>query len=201
MTEGELKEKVAKAMRENAEKPSGGKRHAAAMSITGDHNVQVGGDININHKTVEVMPPAPRGPEHITDAQAFKLQELVAEAVKIDCLAGADRGKAFPRWWGKLKAKYKVPRYDLIPCHLGDEAISFLQQEIAKLFPKVRRRDNATWRKKHYEGIYARSRELGRDKAWVYDLVEQRIGKKVTSLTQLGEQDLDKLYHIIMAMK
>ena len=198
----DLKGEVVAALKANADKPQKPRKKPVAstvMVVNGDGNVQVGGDMNINSKKIERMPPSPRGPEHLTDAQAYKLQELVKKAAEIEGKIGKEPAKAFPAWYGKLKKRYKVPRYDLIPCYLGDDAISYMQQEIAKLRPKLRRRDNETWRKEHYRGIWGRVRELGHDKPWVYALVESKMGKKVDSLTILGEQDLRRLYAIIMA--
>ena len=199
----DLKKKLAAALEENSDKPRQTHKKSAAsttMIINGDGNVQVNGNMNINSKKIERVPPPPRGPEHITDLQAYKLMELVKKAVEIESKAGKEPSKAFPAWWSKLKKKYKVPRYDLIPCNLGDEAISYMQQEIAKLRPKLRRRDNEAWRNEHYRGIWSRSKELGHDKPWVYALVEEKIGKKIESLTTLGEQDLKKLYTIVMSI-
>lgn len=198
----ELTQRVAAALKEHGDKPvQTGKQEVAtrSMVIEGNGNIQAGGDVNINTRKIERVPPPPRGPEHITDTQAYKLKELVKKAVDIESKAGKEPSKAFPAWWGKLQKRYKVPRYDLIPCELGDDAVSYMQQEIAKLRPKLRRRDNDAWRKEHYNGIWARTKQLGHDKAWVYGLVEEKIGKKVSSLTALGEQDLKKLYMIIMA--
>lgn len=198
----ELKKQVVAALKEHGDKPRRARKQtipAGSMVINGDGNIQAGGDVNINTRKIERVPPPPRNAEHITDTQAYKLKELVKKAVDIESKAGKEPSKAFPAWWSKLQKRYKVPRYDLIPCDLGDDAISYMQQEIAKLRPKLRRRDNESWRKEHYSGIWARAKELGKDKSWVYGLVEEKIGKKVESLTTLGEQDLKKLYTIIMA--
>lgn len=197
----DLTKKVSKAIKENVNKSSKLKKkptNKLMMNINGNGNIQAGGDVSINSKKIERVLPPPRGPEHISDACAYKLSELVKKAVEIDVKTGKEKAKSYQTWWSRLKKRYKVPRYDLIPCISEEDAVSYMQQEIAKLRPKLRRKDNDAWRKEHYTGIWARSKQLGYDKAWVYSLVEEKIGKKIKSLTELGEQDLKRLYIIIM---
>ena len=111
------------------------------------------------------------------------------------------RGAAMAKWWSKLKRTYDVPTYREIPQELGDDAIAWMKQEIARTRPKLRRSDNHSWRKELYAAIYARARELGISKGEVYSIVHDRLGKRVSSLKQLGEQNLKKLYNIMMAME
>lgn len=172
----------------------------ATMSIVGNGNIQAGRDVNIN-KRETIRNEFTPGPEHITAAQARSLQKLVDKATEIEEKAGADRGKAFAKWWSLLKNQYNVPNYQAIPAHLGEHAIAWLKQRIAIMRPKLRRNDNASWRNEHYTGIYAKARELGISKGEVYAIAADRLGVRVTSLTKLGEQNLKHLYQIVMAMK
>lgn len=177
--------------------------HKPSLSIVGNGNIQAGGDVNLNKREVIRNSFTP-GPEHITASQAKKLQDLVQKAVELEATAGVhggDQKKLFAKWWKILKDQYNVPNYQRIPLHLGDHAIAWFKQRIATLRPKLRRTDNASWRKEHYTGIYARAKELGMSKGEVYAIVAERLGKQVQSLTKLGEQDLKKLYNIIMAMR
>lgn len=180
-------------------KPRETAKSGGSQSIIGNGNIQAGGDININKKETirnEFKP----GPEHITAAQARKLQKLVEKATEIEETAGVDRGKAFAKWWGRLKDLYNVGTYREIPAHLGEHAIAYMTQQIAIMRPKLRRNDNSSWRNEHYKGIYARARQLGISKGEVYAIAFDRLGVQVISLTKLGEQNLKKLYQIIMAM-
>lgn len=200
----ELKKKIVDALKEHGQKPRRSRKQtipAGSMFINGNGNVQAGGDVNINTRKIQRVAAPPTGPEHITKEQAYKLSELVKKACELETKTGKEQAKSRPAWWSKLQNRYRVPSYHFIPCTLGEDAISYMQQEIAKLRPKLRRRDNEAWRKEHYSGIWARAKQLGYDKAWVYGLVEEKIGKKIESLTALGEQDLKKLYTIIMAKK
>ena len=47
----------------------------------------------------------------------------------------------------------------------------------------------------------ARARQFGIPKREGYAIVHDRLGKRVSSLKQLGEQILKKLYNIMMAME
>lgn len=170
-----------------------------SQSIVGNGNIQAGRDIFYNKKETirnEVKP----GPEHITAAQARKIQRLVEKAVTIEETAGGERQALFAKWWGIVKNMYNVPTYREIPAHLGDQAIAWLTQLIAINRPKLRRTDNMSWRKEHYKAIWAKARQMGFSKGDVYAIVLDRIGVNVISLTKLGEQNLKKLYNIIMAM-
>jgi hypothetical protein len=203
MMTDELKKKVVVALKDYEKKQKTTRKKTAdagGMSIVGNGNVQVNGDVHVNSRRIE-RPSIQRGPQDITEEQAFKLYELVKKAVEIESIAGGDKRKLFASWWSKLKRRFKSTSYKQIPYERGEEAISYMQQAVAQLRPKLRRRDNEAWRKAHYTGIWSRARELGHPKSWVYELVEQRLGKKVDSLTALGEQDLKKIYTIIIALK
>lgn len=181
----------AKTRKKAAPKPS--------MSIVGNGNIQAGRDVHVNKRETirnEVKP----GPEHISEEQAFTLTELVKEAVERDGKSGKEPAKLFASWWNKLKKHFKVASYRMIPREQGDEAVKWMKQQVAILKPKLRRADNDAWRKTHYAVIHAGLKTLGKDKEWFYGLVFEKIGKRITSTTDLGEQDLDKISGIIRRM-
>lgn len=181
-------------------KPSNTAASAPSMTINGNGNIQAGRDVHINKREV-VRPEVKPGPEHITEEQAFILSELVKEAVERDTASGKkDTGKAFAAWWNKLKKRFKVALYRMLPRDQGDEAISWMKQQVAFLRPKLRRTDNDAWRKTRYATIHACLKALGKDKPWFYDLVYEKLGKKIKSTTELGEQDLDKIAEILRRM-
>ena len=167
--------------------------------IFGDGNVVAGRDVNIN-KRETVRTVVKPGPEHITPKQAATLQELVRKAANHDVAGGMSPSAAMAKWWTALKRTYGVPTYREIPQELGDDAIAWMKQQIARSRSKLRRTDKQSWRNEHYAAIYARASELGISKGEVYAIVHDRLGKRVGSLKQLGEQNLKKLYNIIMSM-
>jgi hypothetical protein len=173
------------------------------VNIKGNNNQVAGRDIinNINRKETIVRPFQP-GPEHISAVQAKKLYDLVLKAAERDAGGDPDKiGSKRAGWWSRLRNHYGVPNYREIPAHLGDEAIKWLQQQIAMNRPKIRRANNQEWRKDHYIGIWAKMSELGMSKGDIYALVKERLGKQVVSLTKLGERDLKAFYQIMMRMK
>lgn len=168
--------------------------------ISGDGNVVAGRDVNIN-KRETVRTVVEPGPEHITSKQAATLQELVRKAANHDVAGGMSPSAAMAKWWTALKRTYGVPTYREIPQELGDDAIAWMKQQIARSRSKLRRTDKQSWRNEHYAAIYARAGELGIPKGELYAIVHDRLGKRVGSLKQLGDQNLKKLYNIIMAME
>lgn len=172
----------------------------------GDNSINVAdnskGTINVNHHhkpsvTRNVVQPTSI---HITEAQAKHLHDLVSKAVEIEMIAGGESKKMYSIWWGKVRKKYNVSSYKLIPVAHGESAIIWMQQQVAMLRPKLRRKDNELWRNEHYAAIYARWRELGYEKSSIYACVAEKLGKSVETLTALGERDLKRLYDIIMKM-
>lgn len=178
------------------------------ISVEGSNNMVAGRDMNV-HGVVNIGPPPKKvvtkkftpGPEHISTAQAKKIKDKIDNLVKKEVAAGMQSGKAYKRWWGKLKNKYEVTTYKEIPAHLGEEAVSWITQQAAIKRTKVRRNNNAMWRKELYTGIYSKANELNISKGEIYNIVYQRMGKRISSLTQLREQNLKKLYNIIRAIK
>lgn len=169
------------------------------LSIVGNGNYQAGRDLYINKRETirtEVTP----GPEHISEEVAFKLSELVKEAVDRESKTGKDKGKLFAAWWNKLKKRYKVTSYKLIPRDQGDDAVAWMSQQVARLLPKLRRTDNSNWRKAQYAKINASLNTLGWDKEKFYALVLLKLDKKIKSTTELGERDLESIAGIISRM-
>lgn len=144
-----------------------------SQSIVGNGNVQAGRDVYINKKETvrnEIKP----GPEHISEEQAFILSELVKEAVERESKSGKEPSKLFAAWWNKLKKHLKVASYRMIPRDRGDEAITWMKQQVAILLPKLRRTDNDEWRKKHYIKINACLNSMCWDKPRFYALVKAK---------------------------
>lgn len=158
-----------------------------------------GGDIhnNINKKEI-VRPNVIRGPEYISSSCARKIRDRIKTLVDNGLAAGdGEAKKLYAMWHTKLKKHFNVVSYLEIPVHHEKSAIDWLQKQKVLLRPKIRRASNDTWRKDHYAGIWSRASELGMSKADVYLLVNERLGKNVVSLKNLGEQDLKRLYDII----
>ena len=169
------------------------------VTVRGDRNVVAGGDVNINKREV-IRTTVQPGPGHITPGQAAQLQELVHKAVDQDVASGMTRQQAFAKWWSVVKRRYSVPTYHQIPRELGDEAITWLRQQIAIKHPTPRRVAIQKGRTDFYKAIWARSKESGYSKGEVYGIVYNEMGKRVSSLKQLSYGNLERLYYIIMSL-
>lgn len=172
---------------------------SVTQTVTGDGNVVAGRDVNINRRVVKKNIVQP-GPEHVTEAQKLKIKELVNELSEIGVKAG--RAPSYGKWWGKFYKQFKVTSYHLLPAANFDAAISWLYEQRARETPKLRRTDNQAWRNHRYRGIWARVRELEISDERLYALAAERLELKmpITSLTELGEQNLDRLYRIVMGL-
>ena len=173
---------------------------SVSADIRGDHNVVAGRDVNVNKREI-IRATVKPGPEHITPKQATHLQDLVKKAVEQDVTAGAVPQVAFAKWWSIVKRRYEVTTYREIPREQGEEAISWLRQQVAMNRPKLRKTDRGGWRTGHYTAIWARAKELGFSKGRVYGIVFDSLGLRVTSLKQLSDRNLKTLYNIVMSMK
>lgn len=178
------------------------KAGANVIYVNATGGAQVAGrDIHINtRKIIRPVITPPLG--SLTSEEATHLKDAIANLVEIEAAGGVlngERSKLFAKWHKRLKDHFNVPSYFFIPSGRADEALAWLKQTAAINRPKLRRTDPAAWRNAHYKAIWAHSRQLGMSKADVYDLVLRRLEKRVTSLKQLGEQSLRRLYEMVMA--
>jgi hypothetical protein len=167
-------------------------------NASGD-NIIAGGDVSINRHVVRKNVVTP-GPEHIAGPVAKRIKDLIDEIAAIDKETG--HGETHRRWWTKFYRALDVTSYHLIPVERGEVAIAWLERQRAMQRPKLRRTNNEAWRKQHYTAIYARAKQIGLDKEQLYAIALERLPLKspITSLKELGEQNLEKLHRIIFGM-
>jgi len=167
------------------------------QSIKGNNNTQVAGDYVENKRIVQknVVQPDHR---HVNEATTFEIKRLVDSLAEIDVLAG--RPDSHSAWYSRLYRRYKVTSYKLIPVESGDDAVQWLRQQVPQQRSKIRRKAPGVWGRQLYKSIWAKAGRLGMDKQEVYDLAFRRLvlKKPITSLKELGEQNLKKLYDIII---
>ena len=163
------------------------------------NNVVAGRDINVNTRVVRRTNFTP-GPEHISSKGRKRIKALIDKAVDQDVEAGRSptRRRAYAKWWSIYKNHFEVTTYQETPRELEREAIEWLRQRIAINRRRPRRTAKLSWREDQYAAIYARARETGMSKAHVYGLVRDKLGKRVTSLKQLSDKNLERLYRIMM---
>lgn len=169
------------------------------QNITGSHNVQAAGNVYINKKDVKKN-FVTREPGEITDAQARTIQELIEKIVELQSSASKKtKSQSFGEWHQRLKNRYRVTSYKKVRAEDFQDVVSWLKQQSAMLRPKLRRANNAVWRKEHYKGIYARWRQMGYEKNEIYAFAFKHLvlKKPINSLKELGERNLEKLHKII----
>jgi len=174
--------------------------HTAATSsmvqtVTGDDNIvaqAAQGDININQKKI-LRPKVVRESGDISEATAFEIQNLIRQLAQTDELAG--KPASYGELHQRLKNRYKVASYRKLTVEQGESTIRWLKQELGRKIPSLRRRNNDEWRQRIYKGIWAAARELGlgKDRVYQFAFEELKLKKPITSLTELGEQNLESL--------
>jgi hypothetical protein len=158
-----------------------------------------GGDINYTAKHITRTGFTP-DERHITPEQATKIKSLVDDLAEMDESAGDDKGRSYQKWWKMFNNNFKIPTYRELPRERFHEAVTFLQQAKARNLPRIRRKDNELWRKKHYQTIFGiANKALGWTKEGVHSFASIKLKKNVESLADLGERDLAKLARWIRA--
>ncbi|HHF6578250.1 TPA: ORF6C domain-containing protein [Haemophilus influenzae] len=173
-------------------------------AVSGDNNIIVmdskSVNLTINTKTPKTTVKVLKGNAHINDQITYKIKELVDNLVEKEVTGGMTTQAAYAKWYGALKKRYKVTSYTLIPAHLAEEAITWLMSQAAIKRSKIRRNNVPMYRNELYSAIYARAGNLGLSKGELYNIVLTKFNKRVTSLTQLSEINLKKLYQYIMGL-
>jgi hypothetical protein len=159
----------------------------------------VAGDYVENKRIVRknVVHPDSR---HIDEAAAFAIKRLIDSLAEIDVLSG--RPDSHSAWFSSLYRRYRVTSYKLIPAEFAQDAIQWLRQQAPQQRSKIRRKAPDEWRQQLYKSIWSKAGRLGLEKQEVYDLAFRRLALKqpLVSLKELGEQNLKKLYDIIIRM-
>jgi|SRR5665213_182687 len=170
------------------------------QTIIGDKNIVAGGDMIHTEKIVQKNVTQP-GPQHITEEQAYEIKRLIDELSQIDVDSGrADSHRHSYSWMYK---KFKVTSYKTVPSEKFENVMSWLRQQRAINRPKLRRPANDKWRDQLYGSIYGRWRQLDYEKTTIYNFAFERLelDTPISSLKELGEQNLKKLYDIVFRMK
>lgn len=161
--------------------------------------VTAGRDITYTakHVTKNEFTPDER---HITSEQAAKIKSLIDELVDMDVSAGKDQGRSYGMWWKMFNNQFRITTYRELPRESFEEAALFLRQAKARNLPKIRRKDNELWRRKHYGTIFGIAKKgMGWTDDDVHQFASAKFKKRVTSLSDIGEQDLARLARWIRA--
>lgn len=179
------------------------------QSVSGSNNSVIYGTGTINSgtinnvttekyitKTKAVVKP---GDEHIDEAMARKLKDLVDEIVMLESKLKKNP-KGFQAVWATLNRHCGVTTYKLIPKELYEKAESHLRKWIgrltsAKSAPKKLTTD---WRKKKYTFIKTNITKYGLEN-WEKQYLQDKYA--VGSITELSNDQLEKFYHSVSHKK
>jgi hypothetical protein len=175
-------------------------RKTIRQTVIGDGNYVAGGNLIHTEKVVQKNVTQPV-PQHITEEQAYEVKTMIDELAQIDVDSG--REDSHRTWYSWLYRKFKVTSYKTIPIEKYEDVISWLRQQKAINRKKLRRPANDTWKNQLYRSIFARWRQLGHEKEAIYDFAFRRLGlgAPIGSLKELGEQDLKRLYDIVIRIR
>lgn len=175
----------------------------------GNHNLQVGvnqGTIIKTEKLVKKNEVVTNPDIHITQEQAKQILDNIKKIVEINEQAGKfkdpnDKGKFFSQTWTSFKNRFNVTSYHLLSKDKFEDALTWLQKQIAfDHRPKLRQGNNPQWKKDIYGAIYAKAQnELCLNKQGLYQFAFDKLKLKapISSLKDLSDTRLNKLYKII----
>ena len=124
----------------------------------------------------------------------------IREVAERETVSGLTLRQGAEKWWSILNGHYAVPVYRNIPREKGEEDVAWLQNEINSKRPVTRSPDYRNWKADHYKAIWMRARRLRLTKIDVYSIVFRRFDRRVTSLNQLPNRTLKRLYEILLEM-
>ena len=167
------------------------------QQIIGNNNIQVGGDYITTNKVVKKTEIIYDKDVHITDAQAKEIRDKVHKIA--ESRSGESRysyGQAFK----SLYDKFHITKYELLPIGRYEEAIKWLDKQIAINRPKLRNVNNEQFRKDMYKAIHARARQLGVD---IHEFATNALSLKssLKSLSDLSDMRLKQLYTKIFSIR
>ncbi|KFB99145.1 putative DNA-binding protein [Trabulsiella guamensis ATCC 49490] len=137
------------------------------------------------------------GTEHISESQAAKLTKLVKYIVELESRV-KKKPSSFRGVWASLNEYCGVTRYRLIPFTSYEKAETFLNRWIGRLNaqPMAAISDNIEWRKRRYAYIKINTKD---DEKWLESYLRKNF--QVTSLTDLSDDELTKVYRAVTGKK
>jgi len=169
-------------------------RPNVTQTIIGNHNVMVAGDQNIYQHPPKVRVVVPRREGAISVAQCRTVQKWI-ETLAENTTRMA-REQAFAMWWVRFKKRFGLNRYEELETAQFDEAKRWYQQQRAILTRGLKNKVPDAWRNARYATIKQAMKAIGVSNDMYYPQVTQRLKlrRAFTSLTQLTNRDLDRVY-------
>jgi hypothetical protein len=168
---------------------------ANAVTVTGHGNAAVVGShnqisIKVLQPTRKVIAEVKPGAVHITDREAAKLKEMVADICK-------KSGKPHQFVWSQLLRHMVVPQYRLIPAGAYPDAVAYLERWLARFGHADQDDDAWATRKRHLAYIKINQKKKGLPDALLHEFVREVLGK--TGLSDCSNSDLEKVRGLVKA--
>ncbi|MDR2130989.1 MAG: hypothetical protein LBP56_07495 [Odoribacteraceae bacterium] len=167
------------------------------QKIEGNNNIQVAGDFIKTEKLITRTQVVHDPGLHINDAQAKEIKDRVK---KIAESRSEESKYSFGQAYNALYKKYSITSYKLLQKDQYEDAIKWLDRQIAIYRPKLKNADNERYRKDMYKAIHARANQVGID---IHEFAVTSLGlkKPLSSLTELSDARLNKLYTKLYSIK
>lgn len=181
----------------------GYEKQAVTGEISGVGIAQTGANVQINtnhittekviNRTVAVTKP---GEEHISLSQRSILKELVDQVAEKEGILKKNP-KTHRAIWASLNKHCSVNTYTLIASSDFEKARKYLHMWLGRLnaAPSASVKDGDSWRKQRYKYIKVNSKDT--DDAAALTLYMSRNFNGATSLTQLSDDELDRIYRYV----
>lgn len=166
------------------------------QQIEGNNNIQIGvhhGDIIHTEKVIRKTEVIHDSNTHISDAQAKEIRDRVKKIAEEK--AGERRYTSAPYGlvYATLYNRYGITKYTLLPKDKYEDAIKWLDKQIAIYRPKLKHVDPEQYRKDMYKSIHAKANQLNIN---IHEFATTALGlkKPISSLKELSDTRLKKLY-------
>jgi hypothetical protein len=170
------------------------------QKIEGNNNIQVGGDFIKTEKITRKIEVYHDPDIHITPSQAKEIKDRIEKIAKSRFVYGKSPSQEYKNAYISLYNKFKIPKYTLLYKNQYDDAIKWLDKQIAINRPKLKNVDSDQWRKDMYKTINARATQLGINiHEFATDALE--LKKPISSLKELSDTRLKKLYNKVFNKK
>ncbi|MDR3287180.1 MAG: hypothetical protein LBT27_07040 [Prevotellaceae bacterium] len=167
------------------------------QEIVGSNNIQVAGNYITTNKVIKKTEVVHDVDIYITDAQAKEIRDRVH---KIAESRSNESKYSYPQAFKALYDRYKITKYTLLPKEKYNDAIKWLDKQIAIYRPKLKKVDNEQYRKDMYKSLNARAHQLDIN---IYDFANEKLKIKnpIKSLKELSDTRLKKLYEKLFSIK
>lgn len=175
------------------------------QQIEGNNNVQIGvnhGDIIQTNKLIRKTEVIYDDNVYISDAQAVEIRNRIQKLAEERAGENKYSSPPYKSVYSQLYRKYKITKYTLLPKAKYEDAIKWLDRQIAIYRPKLKNINPEQYRKEMYKSIHARANKL-EIKDRLYQIINEILKPKnpISSLKQLSDTQLNIVYKKIFSMK